>query len=274
MTEIVEAPHKDVLSLLTGHFHQTSGYRAVRRRGVGDWLLIHTVSGHGRFGHAGGDLIVEAGDWVLLRPGTPHDYGVEPALQSWELIWAHFQPRAHWLPLLAWPSAAEGLLRLRIEGAEGERLAGQFLAAHHLLNSQRARREAFAMNALEAVLLGCDANNGEARGRTGDSRIRRAMDYLEQHLTEKTLIENVADAVGLSPSRLAHLFRAETGQTVQRYLEDRRMQVAADLLRRTSFPIKQVAAAAGFESQFYFSQRFRRWTGLSPVQFRRRQDLA
>ena len=271
MIDLVEAPHKDVLSLLTGHFHQTSGYRAIRRRGVGDWLLIHTVSGRGRFGHADGDLIAEAGDWVLLRPGTPHDYGVEPTLQRWELLWAHFQPRADWLPLLAWPRIAEGLLRLRIEGADGERLAAQFLSAHHLLNSQRDRREAFAMNALEAVLLGCDAHNSVAHTGAGDIRIRRAMDYLDRHLTEKTLIEDVADAVALSPSRLAHLFRDDTGRTVQRYLEDRRMQVAADLLRRTSFPVKQVAAAAGFESQFYFSQRFRRWTGLSPTQFRRQE---
>lgn len=88
------------------------------------------------------------------------------------------------------------------------------------------------------------------------------------------LIENVAAAVGLSPSRLAHLFKDETGQTLQGHLEARRMQVAADLLRRTSFPVKQIAAGAGFESPFYFSQRFRKWTGQSPMQFRRQQDGA
>ncbi|MNY82742.1 DNA-binding transcriptional regulator AraC [compost metagenome] len=48
--------------------------------------------------------------------------------------------------------------------------------------------------------------------------------------------------------------------------------MAADLLWRTSFPVKQVAASAGFESQFYFSQRFRRWMGVSPLQFRQQQD--
>jgi|SRR5215217_324686 len=273
MAELPEAPHKDVHSLLTGHFHETSGYRAVRRQGVGDWLLIHTISGRGRIGHAGGDLMVEAADWVLLRPGTPHDYGVEPELQHWELLWAHFQPRSDWFALLGWPVIAEGLMHLRIGGAEGTMLAQQFLATHALLNSQRQRREAFAMNALEGVLLGCDAHSGAAQPRQGDTRIRRALDYLDSHLTEKVLIEHVAEAIGLSPSRLAHLFKAETGQTLQGHLEARRMQVASELLRRTGFPIKQVAAAAGFESPFYFSQRFRRWTGLSPQQFRRKQHL-
>lgn len=269
-----ESPHRAVLNLLTGHFRETSGYRALRKRGVGDWLLIHTVSGRGRFGHGGGELIAEPGDWVLLRPGTPHDYGVEAELQRWDLVWAHFQPRMEWLALLAWPVAAEGLMRLRVEGAEGDALAAQFLGVHALLNSQRPRREAYAMNGLEALLLGLDAHNEDAEAQAKDQRIQRAMDHLDRHLAGKLLIDDVAGAVGLSPSRLAHLFKDETGQTVQGYLEARRMQVAADLLRRTSFPIKQIAAAAGFESQFYFSQRFSRWTGMSPLAFRQQQDRA
>ncbi|UJW87004.1 helix-turn-helix domain-containing protein [Devosia sp. SL43] len=266
MTVAAETPHRAVLSLLTGHFHETSGYRAVRRQGVGDWLLIHTVAGRGRFGHAGGELIAEPGDWVLLRPGTPHDYGVETSLQRWDLVWAHFQPRADWLAWLNWPEQAAGLMRLHVED---EAFGAQFLAVHGLLGSQRLRSDALAMNALEALLLRLDEHNVEGRAKSGDPRIHQAMDFLDRHLAEKLLIDDVADGVGLSPSRLAHLFKQQTGQTVQGYLEARRMQVAADLLRRTSFPIKQVAAAAGFESQFYFSQRFSRWTGLSPLAFRR-----
>ncbi|WP_051960412.1 helix-turn-helix domain-containing protein [Devosia riboflavina] len=271
MSEIAEAPYQAVQRLLTGHFHEISGYRAVRRRGVGDWLLVLTTGGRGRFGHAGGDLLVEPGDWVLLRPGTPHDYGVEAALERWELVWAHFQPRADWVDWLAWPSVAEGLMHLRIEGEAGERLGRQFLGVHELLNSGERRREALAFNALETLILGCDAVQAREE-QAFDGRIRRALDHIEGRLGEKLLIEDIGLAVGLSASRLAHLFRAETGTTVQAHIEARRMQVAADLLRRTSFPIKQVAASAGFESPFYFSQRFRKVMGLSPLQFRQRQD--
>ena len=268
MSEPFETPHRAVLSLLTGQFSETSGYRAVRRGGVGDWLLIHTLAGRGRFGHAGGDLIAEPGDWVLLRPGTPHDYGVEASLQRWDLVWAHFQPRPDWLAWLTWPRIADGLMRLHVEDAT---LARQFLDVHATLTGARRHREALAMNALEALLLALDEASPETRACAGDARVQRALDYLDLHLTDKVVVDDLANAVGLSPSRLAHLFKQETGQTPQAYLEARRMQVAIDLLRRTSFPIKQVAAAAGFESQFYFSQRFSRWTGLSPMAFRRQQ---
>jgi AraC family transcriptional regulator of arabinose operon len=269
MSDATDTPHQAVLSLLTGHFHETSGYRAVRRQGVGDWLLIHTVDGRGRFGHADGELVAVPGDWVLLRPGTPHDYGVETSLQRWDLVWAHFQPRTDWLAWLNWPAVADGLMRLHVED---DALGAQFRDVHSLLGGPRMQREALAMNALEALLLGLDEHNVDGKTRPGDQRVHEAMTFLDGHLAEKLLIEDVADAVGLSPSRLAHLFKHETGQTVQGYLEARRMQVAADLLRRTSFPIKQVAAAAGFDSPFYFSQRFSKWTGLSPVAFRRKQD--
>lgn len=267
MIETLDTPHQAVLRLLTGHFRETSGYRAIRRNGVGDWLLIQTVGGRGRFGYPGGELFAEPGDWVLIRPGTPHDYGVEPSLERWELVWAHFQPRPDWLEWLAWPSVADGLLKLHIE--DGGPLGQQFLAVHHLLNGDHRRRDALAMNALEALLLGCEAYNEQDTTR-GDARILRALEHIDRNLTEKLLIDDIAQVVGLSPSRLAHLFRAETGQTIQGHIEARRMQLATDLLRRTSFPIKQISAHCGFESPFYFSQRFRRFVGLSPLQYRMR----
>ena len=267
MSHLIETPYEARNRLLTGHFHETSGYRAVRQRGVGDWLLIYTASGRGRFGHAQGDLIAEPGDWVLLRPGTPHDYGVEATAQRWELVWAHFQPRADWLEWLDWPAVAPGLLHLRI--AHGEALGRQFVAVHDMFSSTHKRREALAMNALEALLLACDAGAGNPVTNSVDDRIRRAIAFMERHLGEKLQIDQIAEATGLSPSRFAHLFKAVTGQSPQVHLENLRMNLAADLLRRTGFPVKQIAAAAGFDSPFYFSQRFRRFSGLSPIQYRR-----
>lgn len=263
MAKITEPGHKAVLRLLTGHYHETSGYRAYREAGVEDWLLIHTVSGLGRFGHARGELTAEPGDWVLLRPGTLHDYGVESTLKHWELVWAHFQPRAEWRGLLNWPEVNDGLMRLRVDQPE---IAARFLDVHRLRTGDLRQRESLAMNALEEVLLRLDACSVPAAA--GDERVQKAMDFLERNLEQKVALDDVAEAVGLSVSRLAHLFRAESGQTPQRYLETRRMQRAAELLARTSFSIKQIAAAVGYESPFYFSLRFKAWTRQSPTAFR------
>lgn len=265
MAEIDAYRHRPVLQLLTGHFHETSGYRAYRPRGVDDWLLIHTIVGTGRFGHPGGELLARPGDWVLIRPGTLHDYAVAASDTSWELLWAHFQPRADWLTWLEWPEVAAGLMLLQISDPA---VASRFHTVHRLFHGDLRRREAFAMNALEALFLDCDRLNPGATTARYDPRVRRAVDYLESNLAEKLALSDVAAAVGLSESRLAHIFRSETGQTLQHYLEARRMQRAGELLLRTGFPIQQIAAVTGFESPFYFSRRFKRWTGQSPLSYR------
>lgn len=264
----LETPNATGLKLLTGHFHKTSGYGAFREDGVADWLLVYTASGLGRFGYAGGEIVARPGDWVLLRPGTPHDYGVEASLARWELVWVHFQPRPEWLKWLHWPEVHDGLMCLTVGGPAGDGIAARFLEVHHLLNSTHRRREAVAVNALEDVLLRCDQHNPIAAPEQGDDRVRKATEFLEQNLEKKTSLDDIAAAVGLSTSRLAHLFRAESGQTPQRYLEALRMQRAAEMLERTSFSVKQIAAAVGFESPFYFSLRFKSWSTLSPTAFR------
>jgi AraC family transcriptional regulator of arabinose operon len=265
MAKLETPRHDRVLQLLTGHYHETSGYRTYREHGVDDWLLIHTIAGAGRFGHAGGELIAGPRDWVLVRPATLHDYAVAASEKHWELLWAHFQPRPEWLQWLDWPEVAPGLMLLQLSEPG---VAQHMLEVHRLFHSELRRREAYAINALEHVLLECDRLNPGAPDTRHDERVRRAMDFLDRHLADKVSLAQVGRAVGLSSSRLAHLFRAETGQTVQTYLEGRRMQRAGELLSRTGFSVKQIGESVGYDSQFYFSQRFKRWAQKSPVAFR------
>lgn len=269
MTELMETPYVPTAPLLTGHFFETSGYRALRQNGVADWLLIYTEAGAGRFGHRDGEVRATAGDWILLRPGTPHDYGTAADAGHWELLWAHFQPRPYWLDWLAWPEPRRGLLHLHPEVSAGAALAEAFSQVHQTLGSDRPRRQDYAMNQLEQLLLDC-AGHHPAPGTGGiDPRVQRAIAFFDQHFAQPVGIDDAATAVGLSPSRLAHLFRQRSGQTPQQFLETRRLQHAADLLRRTGISIKQIAGLVGFDNQFYFSARFKAWSGQSPTEYRR-----
>jgi AraC family transcriptional regulator of arabinose operon len=130
--------------------------------------------------------------------------------------------------------------------------------------------ETLAMNALEEVILWCDEINvqeGEI-----DSRIRRAVDLLNDLQAAPLAHDELARKVGLSPSRLAHLFVEQVGVTPRRYLENRRLEQARQLLRRTQLPVGEIARQVGFESQFYFSLRFKKATGRAPLAFRRQGE--
>jgi AraC family transcriptional regulator of arabinose operon len=264
MSNRVETVHPEVNLLCTGHFQQGKGYEAWRPHGTRDWLLIYTIEGKGRFGHPQGEIVSRPGDLILLRPGTPHDYGVEGILQHWELLWTHFHPRPHWLEWMAWPEAAAGLRGLHLEGATRDAVVARFHECHRLASGAMRRREELAMNALEEVLLRCDAANPLSEASRGDERVREAMEYICQNFARHIDLGQIAEAASLSVSRLSHLFRAETGTTPQQFLESQRLARAVQLLELTPLSIKQIAGQVGFDSPFYFTLRFKKQMGVSP----------
>jgi AraC-like DNA-binding protein len=104
----------------------------------------------------------------------------------------------------------------------------------------------------------------------GDNRAwQRAMEYIYRHYAEHDLcLENIARAAALSVSQLCRVFRAEKGTTPMKYVTDMRLERAADLLRKTSKSVKEVAAAVGFADPLHFSRVFRRRHGRPPVTFK------
>jgi AraC-like DNA-binding protein len=100
--------------------------------------------------------------------------------------------------------------------------------------------------------------------------VRAAIEFLGRRLDRPVRLPEVAKASGLSVSRLARLFRAQTGTTIQRFLETQRLRLARQRLALTGEPIGAIAEALGFANPFYFTRRFTRDAGMSPRAFRRR----
>ena len=275
MTKRSDSPLPPFGCLTTGHFHMKRNYARWREHGAPGWLLIHTLSGRGRFGHAHGNLLTQKGDLVLLQPGTPNDYGLEEKLKRWELLWAYFFPPAAWLPLLQWPEISPGLMKLSL-GREKEAAAifRELRETHRLNIGPRRYREKLALNALEKALLLCDELNPRSAQSRTDRRILRAMDYLCENFSGPVPIGLLARHCGLSASRLAHLFREQVGQTPHQFLEIQRMTRARQMLELTQESVSVIAAHAGFSDPFRFSRRFKHHTGYSPRHYRRRIQLA
>lgn len=270
MTQKPETPAPVVAPLETGHFREGPDYTNWRTHGTDDWLLILTLTGAGRFGYDGGDLVARPGEIVLIRPGTRHDYATAPQPGHWELLWAHFHPRPDWHEWLVWPEIAPGLMRLALnDPAILQKVTERLLEANWLATGALKQRDAFAMNALEEVLLWCGTQNPRSEQICLDARIQACLDYLCHHLAEKTTLEGLAERCGLSVSRFAHLFRAQVGMTPQQFLEQQRLTRARQLLDLSGRNIADIALEVGFENPFYFTLRFKRATGFSPRDYRK-----
>jgi AraC family transcriptional regulator of arabinose operon len=256
--------------VLAGAFVEGPGYAVWRSRGTTDWLIIHTVGGQGRFGPATAPVLtVAAGDLVLLRPGTAHDYGTAPRSPRWDLQFAHFHPRPDWIALLDWPEPSPGVRRLRTTGEVRRRVTECFTRTVVVSRSGLSQAQLFGLNALETALLWAATQKPDTPHL--DPRLIAVLEEISVRLAEPLSVRALAVRAGLSESRLTHLFVAQLGTPPMRFVEQQRMRAAEQLLDLSPRSVAAVARAVGYEDPLYFSARFKRFTGRSPSAYRDRQ---
>lgn len=253
-------------TVFAGRHRKTSRHVIYRPRGTDDWQILATTGGRGRVGSVNGEFVTVPGELLLMRPGILHDYS--PLDGDWEYDWAHFQPRPEWLELLNWPEHAPGLMRLCLDDPDLRERAMAALA-RTLAPYPYHRRQLFAMNALEELLLWCDLQNPLSRSRNVDPRVARVIAYLHENLAEKVTLESLAERAGMSVSRLSHLFHQQIGMGPIKYRDIQRLECARHLLENTDTPIAVIAGKVGYDLR-YFSLHFKRYTTLSPRAYRSR----
>jgi two-component system response regulator YesN len=101
-----------------------------------------------------------------------------------------------------------------------------------------------------------------------DIYVRSAMDFIDEHFAEDISIFQVASHLGVSQSHLSHLFKEHSGFTVLEFLQDRRIREAMRLLRDPSLNVTEIYRQCGFSNGSYFCKVFRRYTGVTPTEFR------
>ena len=92
--------------------------------------------------------------------------------------------------------------------------------------------------------------------------------YIKENYMRKISLASVAEHVGLSSGYLCRIFKDETGGSINTYINNLRMNKAGELLSDKNSYIKEVAVAVGFEDQLYFSRLFKRYSGLTPSEYR------
>jgi AraC-like DNA-binding protein len=92
--------------------------------------------------------------------------------------------------------------------------------------------------------------------------------FLVAHFRELRGLQDVAEALGVSPSHLSRVFRAVVGTTLHRYLSNLRLRAALGPLARGARDISALAYALGFSDGAHFTNAFRTAFGMPPSKFR------
>lgn len=258
--------------IISGLQHQSPnesrGYRPV---GTSDWLLVATLAGLGYVRASEQTTVLHPGDLLLIRPDTAQEYGHLHDDGRWVNIWTHFRPRPDWLSWLDWPALAPGVMLLPAGDAMPS-IEVELRRMVEIANGAIRLRLPAAMNSLERALILADGVNPNQSDAHLDPRIRRAVERIGERLAEPQAIADLARSAGLSRSRFTVLFTQQLGLAPQDYIEIERLSRAAQMLRSSSWPVSAIATQCGFSSPYYFTTRFHRRFGLSPLAFRRQDN--
>jgi AraC family transcriptional regulator of arabinose operon len=107
-----------------------------------------------------------------------------------------------------------------------------------------------------------------------DKRVHLVVGLMESGYSPNASVAELSGLVGLSPSRLSHLFRMTTGYSLHAYHKKLRLVKASQLLQSTLHSVKEVAATVGVTDESHFVRDFKRLFGKTPTQFRMMADVS
>ena len=98
--------------------------------------------------------------------------------------------------------------------------------------------------------------------------VKQLITYLKEHYAEEITLGSASEIVHLCPVYLSRLVKKETGNTFLEILTRVRMEQACNMLRDPNNKIYEIALAVGIKDSKYFSQIFKRYYGMTPMEFR------
>lgn len=247
--------------------HLSEDISLLRPNGRVDYHILYITEGECRVTALGQETVAHAGTLIFFFPGERQSYAFRKSIPSTS-YYLHFSGTA--------PEVLLGDIRL---GCDRIFPIGKSATLEELL---RRLEEEYTLSLfhsegvtggyLLAILSLCLRKiRLAAEGGTSNGKIADICRYMHATLSEDLPISRYAEECHLSDSRFTHLFREVMGQSPVSYLTEARIRRAEELLFDTALPVSAVAEAVGIKSPYYFSRFFKKHTGISPSDYRKRK---
>lgn len=104
--------------------------------------------------------------------------------------------------------------------------------------------------------------------------MKQMLSWLDKHYMEEITTAQLADAAGICVRECQRSFSNILHTTPIRYLNRRRITIAAEFLISTDLPVSEIALCCGFDNPSYFAKQFKAITGMTPKDYRKKCSLA
>lgn len=236
------------------------------------WEIGYTIEGTTRVGVMGWrEFILKPGSLWCLAPNVNHwvEHGIEPKHHQ---LWVGFDLRAvenrhpKWraLQVLRRNSSVDSIPDL-------ERHFRQVIREGTISSVHQAAGLRLALDALVLEIVRAIEDSKPASSPVAlHPAVSRAIMIVEGRYREDWTLSKLAEEVGLSRGRLAHVFNCAAGCSIHKFLIKTRVRSAETLLAHSDLPIGDIALECGFATIQHFSRVFKEVNGQAPIEFRRR----
>lgn len=104
-------------------------------------------------------------------------------------------------------------------------------------------------------------------------RIVRAVEYISEHLHSRIMIDDAAENLKINAAYLSRLFKSETGMTFTEYVNRKKVEESASLLRYSGYSDLEISNLMCFSSQSYFIKIFKKYMGMTPNEYKKKYRL-
>ena len=97
--------------------------------------------------------------------------------------------------------------------------------------------------------------------------VAAAKRYVDSHILERVLVQDVAAAIGITPNYLSSLFKRQLGQNFMDYVNATKVKYACTLLRDGKHMVYEVSHMLGYDNAYYFTKVFKRYMNMTPTEY-------
>lgn len=241
------------------------GTYRIRRSACSMYVLEYVVKGRGYLDNGGEVFYPKAGDVYIVHEKTPHEYG-SSADDPWKKLWFNVEGQ-----LMREMINCYGLTGIwHVPQCD---MQAQFCAGLEELRQQPRDVHDCAAR----IVLGIIQTLSKHLKTAGTNSLkvspegRKLKNMLDHGVMLNPSTSDMAAHIGRSVSQTIRIFKRDWGVTPYQYLLDKRIQLAKLLLANSVKSVKEIAYELGFTDEFYFSDIFKKKTGVSPSIFRRRK---
>jgi len=251
--------------------HTTPVIETPHPEGRNDYQLLYIAAGKGEFYFKGSKepTIVTKGNMILFRPGEPQVYYYY-AVDKTEVYWVHFT---------GW-KVEEYLERYELPHDENVFYTGVSPDYPWIYNQmirelqlQRVNHEDMISLYMHHIFITINRYIKERRETKNDTinDIERAAHYFKDNYNKQISIEQYAEEHLMSVNWFIHSFKSVMKMSPMQYIISLRIAMAKGYLENSTKNIAEISNEVGYENALYFSRLFRKYTGMTPTEYRKKR---